>query len=120
MKRRWSSNRFRPKFNDFVFHQGYVYGLDDGTLTCVDVETGNVSWKSGRYGYGQLLLIDELLLILSEDGHVVLIPATPKRSTEIARFGALDSSGITWNHPVIVAGKLLVRNAHEAACFELD
>ena len=120
VKRRWSSNRFRPKFNDFVFHQGYVYGLDDGTLTCVDVETGNVSWKSGRYGYGQLLLIDELLLILSEDGHVVLIPATPKRSTEIARFGALDSSGITWNHPVIVAGKLLVRNAHEAACFELD
>jgi outer membrane protein assembly factor BamB len=53
---RWASNRFRPKFNDFVVRDGFAFGLDDGTLCCLDVETGAVKWKSGRYGYGQLLL----------------------------------------------------------------
>ena len=117
---RWHSNRFRPKFNDFVLHEGHVYGLDDGTLTCLDIESGKVKWKSGRYGYGQLLLVGETLLILSETGQVVLIPASPTRSEETARFQALSDENFTWNHPVLVRGKLLVRNAHEAACFELE
>jgi outer membrane protein assembly factor BamB len=117
---RWHSNRFRPKFNDFVLHEGHVYGLDDGTLTCLDIESGKVKWKSGRYGYGQLLLVDETLLILSETGRVVLVPASPSRPEETASFQALSSEYFTWNHPVLVRGKLLVRNAHEAACFELE
>ena len=117
---RWHSNRFRPKFNDFVQHNGHVFGLDDGTLTCLDIETGKVKWKSGRYGYGQLLLVGETLLILSEDGRVILRPATTSVSEELASFQALDPNGITWNHPVLVRGKLLVRNAIEAACFDLE
>lgn len=117
---RWHSNRFRPKFNDFVLHEGHVYGLDDGTLTCLDIESGKVKWKSGRYGYGQMLLVGETLLILSESGRVVQVPASPSRPEEIASFQALGEEGITWNHPVLVRGKLLVRNGLEAACFELD
>ena len=117
---RWHSNRFRPKFNDFVLLNGHVFGLDDGTLTCLDIETGKVKWKSGRYGYGQLLLVGETLLILSEDGRVILRPAATSVTEELASFQALDPNGITWNHPVLVRGKLLVRNAIEAACFELE
>lgn len=117
---RWHSNRFRPKFNDFVLHNGHVFGLDDGTLTCLDIETGKVKWKSGRYGYGQILLVGETLLILSEDGRVILRRAATSVSEELASFQALDPNGITWNHPVLVRGKLLVRNAIEAACFELE
>jgi outer membrane protein assembly factor BamB len=119
-EKRWQSNRFRPKFNDFVFREGHIYGLDDGTLTCLDVETGTVAWKSGRYGYGQILLVGGVLLILSEDGRVVQVPATPAKPEPLASFQALDSSGITWNHPVLVRGKLLVRNGNEAACFNLE
>ena len=117
---RWHSNRFRPKFNDFVLHDGHVYGLDDGTLTCLDIESGKVKWKSGRYGYGQLLLVGEMLLILSETGQVVLVPASPSRPEVTASFQALGDENFTWNHPVLVRGKLLVRNAHEAACFDLE
>ena len=73
-----------------------------------------------RTAHGQLLLVGEVLLILSEDGRVILIPATPDKPAEFASFAALDSSGITWNQPVLVSGKLLVRNAHNAACFDLE
>src|ERR1017187_6534040 len=52
----WANTRMKNKFNSAVLHQGYIYGLDEGILACVDVETGNLKWKGGRYGYGQLLL----------------------------------------------------------------
>lgn len=116
---RWHTNRFRPKFNDFVIRDGHIYGLDDGRLACLSLESGKQKWMSGRYGYGQILLIDDLLLILSEEGNVVLVPATPTKPEELGSFSALKDA-ITWNHPVLVRGKLLVRNAHEAACFDLE
>ncbi|MBM4074314.1 MAG: hypothetical protein FJ267_01560 [Planctomycetes bacterium] len=117
---KWHSNRFRPKFNDFVLHDDHAFGLDDGTLTCLDVKNGKVVWKSGRYGYGQLLLIGNQLLILGEDGRVFVLEASLTKPSQIASFQALDRDSITWNHPVIVHGKLLVRNSFEAACFEIE
>lgn len=117
--KQWHSNRFRPKFNDFIVRDGHAYGLDDGTLTCLDIESGKVKWKAGRYGYGQVLLVGETLLLVSEEGQLVLIPAQPTKPEEPARAPLLDG-GITWNQPVLVRGKLLVRNAHEAACFDLE
>jgi outer membrane protein assembly factor BamB len=116
---RWLSNRFRPKFNDFVVRDGFSYGLDDGTLTCLDAERGTIRWKSGRYGYGQLLLVNGLLLIISEDGELVLIEAAPEKPDRLATFKALDS-GFCWNHMALVRGRLLVRNANEAVCFDVS
>lgn len=116
-KPRWESPKFRPKFNDFVLRANSIYGLDDGILACIDVETGKPKWKSGRYGYGQLLLVEDLLLILSEQGDLVLVEAQPDRHRELARFNALDP--ICWNHLAIAHGKLLIRNSHMAVCYDL-
>lgn len=114
---RWQSRKFRPKFNDFVLRANSIYGLDDGILTCIDAGTGKSRWKSGRYGYGQLLLVEDLLLILSEQGDLVLVEASPERHREVTRFNALDP--ICWNHLAIAQGKLLIRNSHAAVCFDL-
>ncbi|MBS0201789.1 MAG: PQQ-like beta-propeller repeat protein [Planctomycetes bacterium] len=115
----WHSNRFRPKFNDFVLYEGHAYGLDDGTLTCLNIDSGKVIWKSGRYGYGQVLLVDTKLLIVSEEGKVFQIPAEPSKPADVDGIPLLGD-GITWNQPVLLHGRLLVRNAHEAACFSLE
>ena len=113
----WPSTRLKLKFNDAVVKDGYVYGLDEGILTCLDLETAKPQWKRGRYGYGQLVLVDDVLLIQAEKGDVVLVEANPKQHNEIARFTALTDK--TWNHPVVVRGKLLVRNAEEVSCFDV-
>jgi outer membrane protein assembly factor BamB len=52
----WANTRMKNKFNSAVLYEGYLYGLDEEILACVDVETGELKWKGGRYGYGQLLL----------------------------------------------------------------
>jgi len=120
LQEQWRTTRLKPKFNDPVVREGHLYGLDDGTLTCVNLESGKTLWKSGRYGYGQLLLFGDLLLILSEKGELVLVPAEPARPTELARLQVLDPEAITWNHPAWSRGRLLVRNGYEAACLDLE
>lgn len=113
----WESRRLKAKFANVVFHEGYLYGLDDGVLVCLDPATGERCWKRGRYGHGQLLLVDDLLLVQAESGEVVLVDPDPSGLRELGRFEALSEK--TWNHPVLVGPYLLVRNHREAACFEL-
>jgi outer membrane protein assembly factor BamB len=113
----WESRTMKNKFSSSLFYRGYLYGLDESVLACVDAATGKLQWKGGRYGYGQVMLAGEHLIVLTEDGDVVLVNATPDRHEEVARFSAI--SGKTWNHPVIADGRLLVRNIQEMAAFDI-
>jgi outer membrane protein assembly factor BamB len=117
---RWTSNALKPYFNDFVIHKGYAYGFDGRILSCIDLKDGQRKWKGGRYGNGQLVLLpdQDLLLVLSEEGEVVLVSAKPNEFSEIAKVPAIE--GKTWNHPVLVGDLLLVRNSEQMAAFRLS
>ncbi|QDT66158.1 outer membrane protein assembly factor BamB family protein [Calycomorphotria hydatis] len=115
----WSSRGMKSDFNDFVEHEGYLYGFDVAIFGCIDLETGKRQWKGGRYGKGQVLLLTESgqLLVLSEKGELVLLNATPTAHEEIAKVQVLE--GKTWNHPILVGDRIYLRNAEEAACYRL-
>ncbi|MEQ8790012.1 MAG: PQQ-binding-like beta-propeller repeat protein [Pirellulaceae bacterium] len=113
----WSNRNLKAKFSSVVVRDGFVYGLDERILVCLDLETGQRRWKQGRYGFGQLILIDDVLLVQAESGDVALVGADPSAYEEFARFSPLSNR--TWNHPVVAGSRLLVRNASEAACYEL-
>ncbi|MCZ6725732.1 MAG: PQQ-like beta-propeller repeat protein [Acidobacteria bacterium] len=113
----WESPRLKAKFTNVVLHEGFVYGLDDGVLVCLDPATGERCWKRGRYGHGQVILVDDLLLVQSEKGEVVLLEPNPDEHRELGRFRAFDDK--TWNSPALVGRYLLLRNHREAALFEL-
>jgi len=113
----WKTRSLKAKFANFVHHDGFVYGLDDGILVCLDLETGKRRWKQGRYGHGQMILVEDLLLVLAESGEVLLLDASTQGHRILGRFGALDDQ--TWNSPALAAPYLLVRNDREAACYEL-
>jgi outer membrane protein assembly factor BamB len=83
------------------------------------LKSGERKWKGGRYGKGQAVLLENsgVLLISTEDGRVVLVRADPGEHSEVASFKGLE--GKTWNHPVVVGDRLYVRNAQEAAAYQL-
>lgn len=115
----WTSKAIKPYFNDLVVHDGFIYGFDSNIFTCVGLDDGKGKWKARGYGNGQVLLLPDqgLLLVLSEQGEVALLKATPERHTELGKFQAL--TGKTWNHPVVARGKLFVRNGEEAAAYHV-
>ena len=113
----WRTNRMNNKFTSSVLHDGFIYGLDESILACIDASTGELKWKGGRYGYGQVMLASGHLIVLTEQGELALVRADPKAHQEITRFPAIE--GKTWNHPAMSDGILLIRNIEEMAAFDL-
>ncbi len=114
----WENINMKNKFNSSVLHNGHIYGLDEGILSCLDVNTGERKWKGGRYGYGQVLLAGGHLIVTTEEGEIALVKASPSGFTEVARFAALK--GQTWNYPALANGRLLVRNSSEMAAYDIS
>jgi len=119
IEQRWTTTGLRPDFNDFVIHKDHVYGFLGPRLACINLSDGNQQWKGPRYG-GQLLLLPEqdLMLILSEKGELVLAGAKSDGYNEYARIKAIE--GKTWNHPAIAGDILLLRNTNEMVAYRLS
>lgn len=113
----WFNRNMKNKFNPSVFVDGVVYGLDEGILAAVDVWTGERHWKGGRYRYGQLLYAADHLIVVSEDGDLALVEASPEAYRERVRFESIP--GKTWNVPALTDGRLLVRNQTEMVAYDL-
>jgi len=113
----WRTTRMNNLISSSVLHDGFIYGLDGPILACIDASTGELKWKGGRYGSGQLILASGHLIVLSEQGELALVRADPKAHHEITRFTAIE--GKSMNHPAMSDGILLIRNAEEMAAFSL-
>ncbi|MDA7951742.1 MAG: PQQ-like beta-propeller repeat protein [Pirellulaceae bacterium] len=107
----------KTKFTNVAISGDYSYHLSDGILECVDLREGKRMWKRGRYKHGQILLVGEHILVLSEEGNLHLVEANPKKFRELGEAPAL--TGKTWNTLCLYKDLLLVRNATEAACYRL-
>lgn len=114
---KWKNRNMKSEFSNIVGREGVAYGLDDGILACIDLATGERKWKEGRYGHGHVLLINDLLLVQTENGPVALVEANPACFREFGQIQALSSK--TWNVPAVGNGYLIVRNDLEAACYKL-
>lgn len=118
-KTAWAKSKvLRTKFTNVVIWRDHVYGLSEGILECVELNTGNRVWKGGRYGHGQILRVNNMLLVLSDKGEVFLVDLSTEHANHVlGRFQGLD--GKTWNNIAMYGKYLLIRNAREAACYEL-
>ena len=115
----WHERRaLRTKFTNLVVHEGHAYGLSDGILECVELESGRRRWREGRFGHGQILGVGRHVVVLGEEGELVLLAPTPEAcGEELGRVQALE--GKTWNHLALAGEHLLVRNGSQAACYRL-
>jgi outer membrane protein assembly factor BamB len=104
----------KTKFTSAVCQGDNLYALSDGVLECVSAGSGKRLWRGERFGQGQLLLVNGVLLVTAEDGRIAAV--NPENGTTIAQHAVLD--GVTWNTAAVAGPYLLVRNATEAVCLK--
>ena len=112
----YKNRDMRNHFNNSILWKGHLYGFDGNSnlgrvvqLTCMDFESGTVRWKQRGLGCGSLMIADGKLLILSEDGDLIVAKASPDQFEELARSTFLD--GRCWTVPVLLNGRVYGRNA---------
>ncbi len=105
-----------------VLHEGSVYVTTNRGLHCLDIKTGKMAWQHRCVGKGALTFVDGFLIVRSEkgDGTIVLVEATPEEYREKGRFDQPDRSDKnSWTYPVIVDGKLYIRDQNVLLCYDL-
>lgn len=105
-----------------VLLDGYVYGSNEGLLTCLDFKTGEVNWEERVPGKGSIAYADGRLYYRNEGGKgtVFLVEASPAKFVLHGRFDQPDRSGAnSWPHPVIANGRLYLRDQDVLLCFDI-
>jgi outer membrane protein assembly factor BamB len=115
----WSTRKtMKTKFGNVAQFGDALVGLDNGILCAVDVNSGKRLWKKGRYGHGQMLKVGEHLLIVEEKGDVRILKPNAKGHNPVGdSVKALDRK--TWNHPVLINERLILRNDQQIVCMRL-
>ena len=87
-----------------------------GPIKCVELATGKICWSQPGFGPGNVTLVGDQLIALSDTGDVVIVPATPAAYKEICRFKAV--TGKCWSTPAFSDGRIYVRSTKEGACLD--
>ncbi len=112
----YDNRDMRNHFNNSILYDGLLYGFDGNSnfgrvvnLVCMRHDTGEVQWKKSGLGCGSLMIADGKLVILSDDGDLVIAKTNTMEFEEIARATILD--GRCWTVPVLLGGHVYARNA---------
>jgi outer membrane protein assembly factor BamB len=103
----------------------YLYGDQDdqGKIWCAEARTGRVKWtrKDSSDGGGSAALVyaDGMLYVRYQNGWVSLVPADPKAYKHVSTFRVPNGRGNCWAHPVVIGGKLYVRERDVIWCYDV-
>ena len=106
-----------------MLKDGYLYGMfqfkeyGTGAMKCVEIATGKEIWSKPNFGPGNVILVGNKIIVLSDRGQVVLVEASPAAYNELARTQAV--AGKCWSAPSLSGGRLYVRSTKEGASLEL-
>lgn len=117
-------------WNTPIEHKGYLYGssgyhTEEAELRCVEWKTGRMMWSEPNMGRSSLLLVDDTLVCLSEDGTLRLIKATPERYTELTKWELIGDDGSpllpppSWAAPALAHGLLYLEGKNRLVCLKL-
>lgn len=113
----WTNTAMQNEWSTSCYHKGFIYGISKTKLVCVSAETGEMKWGQRGFGKGSLIILGDKLIVLSDQGLVTVVDASPEKYTKIGSFQALQ--GKSWTAPSFAEGKLFVRNLSTMSCFKL-
>lgn len=106
-----------------VYKDGHLYGMFSfkkfgvGPLKCVELATGKIKWEQPNFGAGNVILVNDKILALADDGQLVVVEAAPGAYKELARTKAV--TGKCWSTPALSDGRIYVRSTKEGVCLNV-
>ena len=119
----WSSDdSLTNHYSTSVHHDGYLYGFHGRqeygpSLRSIELNTGKVQWSEESFGAGSITRAGGRLLILRENGELVLAKASPAGFQAVSRAQILP--GTVRAYPAIANGLLYARNSDTLICVRL-
>jgi outer membrane protein assembly factor BamB len=107
----WQNREMKNRFSSSVLAGEHIYGFDEKTLKCIDARTGETRWQVRGLGHGSLILADGQLIVLGDEGTLLLVEATAEDYRERSRAQVFD--GKTWTVPALSDGTLFLRDERE-------
>lgn len=110
-------------WNTPIFYRGCLFGIFGGRnlgqapLMCAELQTGDILWSRPGFGHGNLIRAGRHLLVLTDQGQLVVVLADRREYQELARVQVLE--GKCWSTPAISHGKLFLRSTLECVCIQL-
>ncbi len=129
----WETKEMCNRFHSSVIVDGYIFGVHNkgrnNSLRCLDFKTGKVLW-SQKFGFGTMMAADHKLIIMTEDGVLHIVEASPRAFREISSAKVIrnadntgrseDSKCRSWTVPVLSEGQIFVRNSDgDLACVDV-
>ena len=116
LKQLYEQKTMSNHMNNCVLWEGYLYGVHGNShnpsqcaLRCIEWKTGKQKWSQRGCGTGSLILSDGKLIVLSDQGVLTLVKASPQKFEELARQEVL--SGECWTSPVLANGRIYCRSS---------
>jgi len=105
----WSNRDIKANIGLPVYHEGFVYGVGNEELACIDTATGKTRWRERTYP-GSVILVDGHLVLLSQHaGLLRLVAASPEGYREEAKLQLADPGYPMEAAPSYAEGKIYVR-----------
>jgi outer membrane protein assembly factor BamB len=111
----WTSDDvMSSQYNTPVYRDGYLYGIDGredlgvARLVCVEWKTGKLAWAEDGFGCASIVLVGDDLLLLTQNGELVIAPADPMNFQPRIRAKILSSPCRA--EPAVAGGRLYARD----------
>jgi hypothetical protein len=131
VKRVYHNEDLCNHFGNSVYFKGHIYGFDrsNGDFVCLDYATGEVKWRQKDFGRGQLLVVDDRILVQTEgaqdqkkgeevNARIILMEPTPEEYREVSSF-VFSHEVKCWAAPAFANKKLYVRDNKKLMCYDL-
>lgn len=104
-----------------ILYKGHIYGVrPDQQLVCLDLD-GNIKWtssSSNKFGLGAYTIINDMIFVLDDDGHLTVTKAAPDAYKPVTDARVLEGHE-AWGPMAFVSGRLIVRDLTRMKCLDI-
>ncbi|MBT4980541.1 MAG: PQQ-binding-like beta-propeller repeat protein [Gemmatimonadetes bacterium] len=109
----WANHKVKKSYGQPLVYEDHIYVYSGRFLSCVSMQSGEISWKSRHPGDGFIIAVDRHLVALTKKGRMHVIEIDSLEYREKTSLQVFDD--LAWTHPSFSNGKIYARSYGQIA-----